>query len=148
MNQELNERLNFDYTKTLFEQVFNTTWTFNEYVTFINEPKHLINPIRDITIFENRFLEAISKCTSFEQMMSFIPHWIWNIWGIYTFNQGYSPLYLVGMFFIAALSWTFMEYTLHRFLFHCEDYWLYYMPWNKYTHSVHFFTHGIHHAFP
>jgi len=41
--------------------------------------------------------------------------------------------------------WTFIEYFLHRFLFHGEDYWL---PDNPKMLAFHFFIHGIHHAFP
>jgi 4-hydroxysphinganine ceramide fatty acyl 2-hydroxylase len=49
-------------------------------------------------------------------------------------------LLLVGIFF-----WTFLEYLMHRFLFHGEDYWL---PNNPKFLASHFLMHGIHHAFP
>jgi 4-hydroxysphinganine ceramide fatty acyl 2-hydroxylase len=38
-----------------------------------------------------------------------------------------------------------VEYTLHRFLFHSEDYWL---PNHPLILANHFLIHGIHHAFP
>jgi len=41
-----------------------------------------------------------------------------------------------------------MEYTLHRFLFHGEDYWMCYLPESKYIYTMHFMMHGIHHSFP
>src|SRR4051812_37195565 len=46
---------------------------------------------------------------------------------------------------IGVVSWTIMEYTLHRFVFHGEELWL---PNNKYLWVFHFCLHGIHHAFP
>ena len=33
---------------------------FDDYVHFINEPKHLVNPIRDVKIFDNKYLEFFS----------------------------------------------------------------------------------------
>lgn len=47
---------------------------------------------------------------------------------------------LLGIF-----AWSFMEYVLHRFVFHGEDYWL---VKNKFVICFHFLAHGIHHAFP
>lgn len=49
------------------------------------------------------------------------------------------------IFAIGVLYWTFAEYTLHRFLFHGEDYWL---PDNHKIMAIHWCIHGIHHTFP
>lgn len=35
--------------------------TWDEYISFINEPKHMVNPIRDIILFDNPFLEILTK---------------------------------------------------------------------------------------
>ena len=51
-------------------------------------------------------------------------------------------------FFVGFCYWTLMEYVLHRFLFHGEDTWMKYIPFNKYVYTFHFLMHGIHHAFP
>lgn len=59
-NEKVNSRLNFDYTKPLFVQIYNADFTFDEYVTYINEPKHFVNPVRDLVLFDNPFLEAVS----------------------------------------------------------------------------------------
>eukprot|EP00042_Codosiga_hollandica_P044709 m.445639 g.445639 ORF g.445639 m.445639 type:complete len:71 (-) comp56856_c0_seq3:154-366(-) len=45
--------------------------------------------------------------------------------------------------FLAVFRWTFVEYLLHRFLFH--------MPVNTdsaLSITMHFFLHGQHHKFP
>ena len=49
------------------------------------------------------------------------------------------PSFILGFF-----TWTFVEYTLHRFLFHIEKF----MPDNKYFITLHYILHGVHHAFP
>ena len=51
-------------------------------------------------------------------------------------------------FFIGILLFSFYEYAVHRFVFHGEDTWMEYVPFNKYVYTFHFLMHGIHHAFP
>lgn len=46
------------------------------------------------------------------------------------------------------LFWSWVEYNLHRFFFHGEDYWMCKLPFNRYVWWFHFLIHGIHHAFP
>ncbi|KAI0694956.1 oxidoreductase [Cytidiella melzeri] len=47
-------------------------------------------------------------------------------------------------FFFGNLVWTFLEYTLHRFLFHLD----FYLPDHPYAFAIHFTLHGIHHYLP
>jgi 4-hydroxysphinganine ceramide fatty acyl 2-hydroxylase len=54
----------------------------------------------------------------------------------------------IFLFLVGVVYWTFGEYTLHRFLFHGEEYWVIYAPKNKLVLTFHFLIHGIHHAFP
>lgn len=37
-----------------------------------------------------------------------------------------------------------IEYTLHRFLFHIEEY----LPRHRIAYALHFLTHGVHHMLP
>jgi 4-hydroxysphinganine ceramide fatty acyl 2-hydroxylase len=63
-------------------------------------------------------------------------------------NFSQNPLAILSLFIFGVFSWTLLEYVLHKYLFHGEDYWMKRMPHNKYLFTAHFFTHGIHHAFP
>lgn len=47
-------------------------------------------------------------------------------------------------FFIGNLIWTFLEYTMHRFIFHVDEY----LPDNRVFLTLHFLTHGVHHYLP
>lgn len=47
-------------------------------------------------------------------------------------------------FLFGNLVWTFLEYTLHRFLFHLD----YYLPDHYAALTLHFLLHGIHHYLP
>ena len=42
------------------------------------------------------------------------------------------------------LFWTFIEYVMHRFLFHLDDL----LPDHPYALTLHFLLHGIHHYVP
>lgn len=57
-------------------------------------------------------------------------------------------LEIAGIMLLGAFTWTWVEYTLHRYFFHGEDYWMDKLPHNKYVWYFHFLIHGIHHAFP
>ena len=46
---------------------------------------------------------------------------------------------------VGIVNWSLLEYVIHRFVFHGEDYWL---PANNFSYVAHFLLHGIHHAFP
>lgn len=52
-----------------------------------------------------------------------------------------SVLHTIVMFTFGLLSWSIVEYTLHRFVFHMTTNTT---MWNY----VHFFAHGIHHITP
>lgn len=58
---ELNSKLNFNYDKGVFWQMLHCDWTYDEYYQFINEPKHLVNPIRSVRLFESDLVEFCSK---------------------------------------------------------------------------------------
>lgn len=59
-------------------------------------------------------------------------------------GESFSFLWVLLAYFIGILSWTKVEYILHRFLFHCDD-WL---PDSRPLLHIHFLLHGIHHAIP
>ena len=147
-NDRVNTRLNFDYDKSLFSQIHNAEFTMEEYVTYINEPKHFVNPVKDLLLFDNWFLETISKSEYWYIIVAFIPYWIYSIYMMTQVNFSGNILQIISLGVVGVLSWTLMEYLFHRFIFHGEDYWMKILPKNKYLFTFHFLFHGIHHAFP
>jgi 4-hydroxysphinganine ceramide fatty acyl 2-hydroxylase len=137
----LKSKIQLDYTKAIYPQMLNANLQWDDYILFINEPKHLVNPIRDIRLFDSDILEFFTMTPWY-----FIPCF-WSPFVIYhTFFENPLPLQMTALvFFLGMLGWTFTEYILHRFLFHSEDYWL---PNHPMVLAHHFMLHGIHHAFP
>lgn len=113
------------------------------YKQFINEPKHLVNPVRDVWLFSNRFLELNSKTPAWIMPICWIPYHLWSL-----YNYEATPEVSFAVFLYGILSWTLAEYILHRFMFHGEDNWMHYIPDSNYVFTLHFMVHGIHHAFP
>jgi sterol desaturase/sphingolipid hydroxylase (fatty acid hydroxylase superfamily) len=60
---------------------------------------------------------------------------------VYTDYTGLTPLFVVGLFFTGFLSFTLMEYTAHRYLFHMK-------PTNEFKRKVQYALHGLHHEYP
>jgi len=90
-----------------------------------------------IIIFDN-FLEAFTRW----------PWWyifiMWTPFIVYMLKQGLQHMsvpYTLLMFAFGLLSWSIVEYTLHRFVFHVTTDTT---MWNYF----HFFAHGIHHLTP
>jgi len=69
----MNERINFDYNKGLIYQIYSYPWTFDDYYRYINEPKHLINPIRDIVMFDTPFFEFFSRTPWYVVPIAWMP---------------------------------------------------------------------------
>lgn len=114
--------------------------TLEEYIEFINEPKHLVNPIRSLKIFNSNFLEAFTKTPWYAIPLGWTPAII------YYLNLSDNTFFAhILCFFLGIFFWTLSEYVLHRFIFHGEDYWL---PEKPKIFAFHFLIHGIHHAFP
>lgn len=57
LDTNVSEKLNFDYDKGIIYQIYSHDWTLEEYSAYINEPKHLVNPVRDLKMFDNPILE-------------------------------------------------------------------------------------------
>ena len=117
-----------------------TEWNLKEYIDYLEEPKLLITPWRTVKLFDNWFLETITQG----------PYWLTPIATLpfvyYFLTLAQTTFNETCMMFAAGLMfWTFFEYSLHRFIFHGERYWV---PDNQYAIACHFVLNGIHHAYP
>lgn len=58
------------------------------------------------------------------------------------FTRGYTTvLGGIGVFFLGLFFWTWIEYFMHKRIFHM-------MPSNKYKSRIQYLFHGVHHEFP
>jgi 4-hydroxysphinganine ceramide fatty acyl 2-hydroxylase len=100
---------------------------------------YVSNSQESVRMFKNDFLEALSKVHFFVPLVVYVPVIIYCIYKAVTASLGILP---AAESFIGGLFvWTFVEYILHRFIFH-------YMPKPKWAQRLHFIFHGVHHDYP
>ena len=137
---KLKEKFSFDLNKGLWWQMMNTKWNLEEYNDYIDQPKHLFNPLRSVRLFDNTFLETVTMGPWQLTPMAVIPI------AYYFMSQAQTNLTeTIVVFGVGMIMFSFFEYCLHRFLFHAEKDWL---PDHPYVIACHFVMNGVHHAFP
>ncbi|KAK9458648.1 uncharacterized protein V1516DRAFT_682246 [Lipomyces oligophaga] len=127
-----------DLNKPLFLQVLFADFNKEFYLTQIHRPRHYGNG--SAPIFGN-FLEPLSKTPWFVVPIVWVPC---VCYGVYLASLGLSIWSLVPLFCIGLFIWTFVEYILHRMLFHMDDH----LPDHSFAFALHFLLHGVHHFLP
>ena len=104
-------------------------------------PKNYVsNKDETIRLFENDFLEALSRVHWTVPLWVFVPIISFLLFrGFHIYNLSLSGSLLLIL--AGIIIWTFTEYFLHRFVFH-------YMPKSEWGKRIHFLIHGIHHDYP
>lgn len=129
-----------DLNKPLLLQVLFGGFSKDFYLEQVHKPRHYGKG--SAPIFGN-FLEPISKTPWFVVPILWIPV------DMYVFSLGVRNLpmpWVVGplMYGIGLFIWTFLEYCMHRFLFHLDDH----LPDHPFFLMLHFLLHGVHHYLP
>lgn len=133
-------RLKVDPKKGTVWQVYKNL-DAEEYIKFINDPKHLTRPDDVHRMFYWDFFEMFSRTPWYHIGL------FWTPTVVYKLLQSYletSLLMTLISFAVGVILWTFMEYSLHRFVFHMESF----IPNSAIFRTLHFIIHGVHHAFP
>lgn len=95
-----------------------------------------------IRLFKSDFLEFFTHITPLAILVIWLP-----VIGFFLFRAGSSvsggtfPIYIPAGVVFGMFLWTFIEYTLHRFVFH-------FPARGKTQERIIFLFHGIHHAQP
>lgn len=102
--------------------------------------KHFIsNKNESVRMFKSNFIEAMSKT-----------HWSIPIWvfapiiGYFVYLSTISNVSIISSILLILLGlfvWTFVEYVMHRFIFH-------YDPKSNLGKRLHWLMHGVHHDYP
>uniref|UniRef100_A0A147A4E3 Fatty acid 2-hydroxylase n=1 Tax=Fundulus heteroclitus TaxID=8078 RepID=A0A147A4E3_FUNHE len=112
---------------------------------------------RPIRLFGNPFMEAATKTSWYWVPVVWLPLVFYLCWHCYvTLAKGNTRLELTSnfsipvhkymfpiLFIIGWVLWTFMEYCIHRFVFHMKP-----PAHNYYLITLHFLLHGQHHKSP
>ncbi|KAJ7096720.1 oxidoreductase [Mycena belliarum] len=151
-----------DLSKPLIRQVWESNFSKTYYLRQVHQPRHLSQSAR---LFGPDILEAATRTewwvipifwgpiVSYLFLRSLIQFSIGpNALQPFTVHP-LLPLALISpasilktgaCFLIGNFIWTILEYTLHRFLFHIDE-WL---PDHPLAILLHFLLHGVHHYLP
>ena len=93
-----------------------------------------------IRMFKSDFMEFCSHVHPAVPLILYLPVIGWMLYAAFFRNQ-LSVLLVAGLFALGVLSWTLLEYIIHRYLFHYE-------PKRRWGKRLHFIIHGVHHDYP
>ncbi|KAJ2457051.1 fatty acid alpha-hydroxylase [Coemansia sp. RSA 2424] len=127
-----------DINKPLFMQMWNSKFTKEFYLREVHRPRHLPRPA---VFFANPVLETFTRTPWW-----FIPiYWMPIVCTLLHFGVQYESVEVMFVGFVLGLvSWTLLEYSMHRFVFHYDDN----IPEGTLAQVAHFLLHGVHHFLP
>ncbi|KAI1330701.1 inositolphosphorylceramide-B C-26 hydroxylase [Xylariaceae sp. FL0255] len=139
-NQDYKTHKFLDLNEPLLMQVFRGNFSKEFYLDQVHRPRHYKGGA-SAPLFGN-FLEPLSLTPWWVVPMLWIPA---DAYGTYLASQGFENVGSVAASWLLGIGvWTLVEYLMHRFLFHLDE-WL---PDNRYGITLHFLLHGVHHYLP
>ncbi len=102
--------------------------------------RYVSNKNETVRMFESEFMEFFSHVHPTTPLIVFVPVICYMLY-LSVFDHGLAFPAIIGMFAVGVLSWTLLEYLLHRFVFH-------YHPKSEWGKRFHFILHGVHHDYP
>lgn len=127
-----------DLSRPLFPQVLFGGFSKDFYLDQVHRPRHYG---KGTALLFGNFLEPLSKTPWYVVPMVWLPVFAY-VFTIGFINQ--SKIIALSFFVLGLFLWTFIEYALHRFLFHLDHY----LPDHPIALSLHFTMHGVHHYLP
>jgi 4-hydroxysphinganine ceramide fatty acyl 2-hydroxylase len=98
------------------------------------------NKNQTIRMFESNFMEFFSHVHPATPVILYGPIIALMLYLAFV-QKGLSFLPVLGFFVIGVLTWTLLEYIIHRHVFH-------YQPTTRVGKLLHFIMHGVHHDYP
>src|SRR4029077_736813 len=93
-----------------------------------------------VRMFKSDFMEFCSHVHPTVPLVLYLPVIGWMLYAV-LFRCHLSILAVAGLFALGVLSWTLLEYIIHRYVFHYE-------PTSRWGERLHFIVHGVHHDYP
>ncbi|KAK2600177.1 fatty acid alpha-hydroxylase [Conoideocrella luteorostrata] len=139
-NQDFKKHKFLDLNRPLFLQIWNGGFSKEFYLDQVHRPRHYKGGA-SAPLFGN-FLEPLTMTPWWVIPTLWLP---FVAYGTYLASQGLPNHFVLAAYWgFGIFFWTFVEYCLHRFLFHLDDY----LPDNRVFITLHFLLHGIHHYLP
>ncbi len=98
------------------------------------------NKDETVRMFDNDILEFLSRVHPSIPVILYLPLVTYFLY-VATVKYSFQFLTITGLFILGVISWTFVEYILHRYIFHFE-------AKTDFGKKIHFMFHGVHHDYP
>ncbi|KAF9426736.1 fatty acid alpha-hydroxylase [Entomortierella beljakovae] len=119
-------------SQPLLWQLWNSDYTKKFYLEQVHIPRHVSGSAK---IFGSPYLEVFTKTPWYIIPMFWLPVVAYNV--IQSLNMGLAPEMVLCYFIFGIVLWSLLEYILHRFLFHLDDY----LPDSTIYITAHFLLH-------
>ncbi|HEY4194594.1 MAG TPA: sterol desaturase family protein [Mucilaginibacter sp.] len=103
--------------------------------------KYVSNSQESVRMFKSDLLEVLSKVHFTVPLYIFVPVILFCTYKA-LFMAGIPVLTYFELFIFGIFIWSFVEYIMHRFVFH------YAPPDKPWAQRMHFIFHGVHHDYP
>jgi 4-hydroxysphinganine ceramide fatty acyl 2-hydroxylase len=91
-------------------------------------------------MFKSDWMEFLSHVHPITPLVLYLPVVGYMLYAA-LWRNGLSIATVAGFFLVGVLSWTLLEYIIHRYVFHYE-------PKGRWGKQLHFIVHGVHHDYP
>jgi len=101
---------------------------------------YVSNRNESVRMFKSDFMEFFSHVHPATPLVLYLPVIVYMLYAAF-FQSKLSILAVAALFPLGVLSWTLLEYIIHRYVFHYE-------PKSRLGKRLHFIVHGVHHDYP
>jgi sterol desaturase/sphingolipid hydroxylase (fatty acid hydroxylase superfamily) len=101
--------------------------------------RYVSNKNESVRMFESDFMEFFSHVHPATPHVIYLPLMGYMLY--LAAARGFALAIVALLFVGGVLIWTFVEYTMHRWVFH-------YQPKSRWGKRLHFMLHGVHHDYP
>jgi len=102
--------------------------------------RYVSNRNESVRMFESDFMEFFSHVHPATPLVIYLPLMSYMLY-VAAAKRALPLSSVAGLFAAGILIWSFVEYTVHRWIFH-------YQPRSKWGQRFHFMLHGVHHDYP
>lgn len=128
-----------DLRQPMFPQLWRSEFSKQLYLEQVHKPRYLPEPAPYFGSYH--ILEPLTRTPWWMVPIVWIPFVLYQL---YRSSQLDTLSTTIHGFATGVFTWTLLEYTLHRFLFHMDDQ----LPDHWFAFLLHFTLHGIHHYLP
>ncbi len=117
LTDDFRQRRFLDLNKPLLRQVWNGGFSKAFYLEQVHRPRYYTKGDGSAPLFGN-FLEPFTKCSWWLVPVIWLPP---VLYGTFMADQGMASSERTAEFWLVGfLLWSFVEYGVHRWLFHCD----------------------------